>query len=349
MTSPLVSIQIITHNSENHIEVCLDAIAASTYQNLEIILIDNNSTDGTVKKVKQHALFSSKKIHSFFLQENLGYAGGHNFASKYTKGKYLFLLNADSTLSPNCIEPLVARLESNSNLFACQPLILLKRDKEKINLTGKMVHFLGYDWIRDYKKTAIPPAGEVDSISGAAVLFNTEVFKKIGRFDQQYFMYYEDSDISWRARLAGYSLFFEPRSILYHDYKYIPDAKQQSWQQKVYYVERNRLMTVIKNYSSKTLFSLFPVILINELALTLYAALSGLFFTKLKSYAGLWRARETLLEARNSTQDMRNVSDAEIVTKFVAQIDFVHFDHPAIKYVLNPFFAAYWFLVKRFI
>ena len=349
VNQPLVTIQVVTYNSESDIEDCLDTIKFCSYSKIEIVIIDNCSSDRTRQKIQDHSLFNSKKLHSFFLKENLGYAEGHNFASKQAKGKYLLLLNADSTLSPNCIEPLVEQLESDNNLFACQPLILLKDDHVKINLTGKVTQYLGYDWLRDYRSLSVPCAGEVISISGAGVLIRAVYFEKIGRFDQQYFMYYEDSDISWRARLAGFSLFFQPKSIVYHDYKYIPNIKQQSLQQKIYFVERNRLLTIMKNYSLKSLLLLLPALLLNELALTLYAALSGFFMTKLKSYWSLWKARTTLLYKRNAAQQMRKVSDAKIVADFVAKVDFVHFDHPALKYLLNPFFITYWFLIKKLI
>ena len=116
--------------------------------------------------------------------------------------------------------PLVNEI-GHKSVAAVQPLVYLF-DKKTINLTGKVTHYLGFDWLKDFKQTKIPKKQRIYSLSGSGVLFDKEVFLQLGGFDELYFMYYEDSDLSWKLQLVNKKIMFVPESKLYHDYKYIP-------------------------------------------------------------------------------------------------------------------------------
>ena len=346
---PLISILLVTYQSEDDILNCLNSIKKFTHTSYEVLVLDTGSTDNSIQQIKSHDLYTSNILSLYIAKKNLGYAGGQQALSIKAKGKYLFFLNPDAEFTKDTVKPLVKILDSNDSAFCVQPAVYLKDQPDKLNLTGKLTHYLGFDYLRDYLKSTPPAFGEITSFSGSGVLCKADVFKYLGGFDTKFFMYYEDSDLSWRARLAGYRLFFVPSSTLIHDYKFKPKTHQQSFKNKLFYNERNRLMMVLKNYSLKSLILLSPMFIFTELLLLGYSILSGWFDRKCQALFSIWRMRARIIDSRSRVQTTRVVSDHQLVQSFVSSIQFVHFDHPVVKFVLNPVLRVYWLIIKNLI
>lgn len=341
MKYPLVSCIVVTYNSQTYIESCLKALQKVSYPQLEIIVVDNNSSDKTVTLTKK---FSSH-VKVFKKTTNDGYAGGHNFGIQKAQGKYVFLLNPDTMVTPDFLKPLVNVLEKDTQVAAVQPLVYLTDQPNVINLSGKVTHYLGFDWLRDYQSTKVRPSGEIVSFSGSGILLRKTAVEEIGGLDESYFMYYEDGDLGWRLRLAKYKLWFSAESVIYHDYKFIPDESYQPLKQKLFWAERNRIYTLLKNYSLSTLILLAPVFLLTEMGILAYFTLKGWLGVKLKSYQSLWQARHILKSARQQQHKMRQLEDRDLIQNFESTIEFGLFDHPIVRYVLNPILYLYWHLV----
>ncbi len=341
--TPHVTIGIVTCNSALYIDACISSVLSLSYPNYSVIIFDNASTDQTLQKLQE---FKSDSLSVIRSKKNTGFAAAHNTIVRTSQAKYVVVLNPDTTVSKHFLEPLVEKLEKDSNCIAVQPLVYLF-DKKTINLTGKVTHYLGFDWIRDYQQSKIPPAANVYSISGSGVCVNKELFLAVGGFDEAYFMYYEDSDFSWRSLILGYSLYFEPKSVMYHDYKYIPEEKYLSLQKKMFLIERNRLATVFKNYSIKSLILLLPAHLFMELGMLLYAVCTGWGKTKFLSYVSLLQLLPHLFQKRLHLQSQRKVDDSEIMKHFVDTITFSAFQNPVITKVVNPILRMYWKIISR--
>jgi hypothetical protein len=345
MDQPLISIIIATYNSQEYIKNCIDSFLAITYSPIEIIIVDNHSTDTT----KQILLTYGEKIHILFLEKNFGYAISNNKGIENARGEYVFIANPDIVVEQNFLEPLIQKMKENQFIAACQPLVYLLQDKKTINLTGKETHFLGFDWIRDYRKTIPPDEGEIFSFSGSGVLLRKSILGRTKTFDPFYFMYYEDTDLSWRIRLFGYKLWFVPASVIYHDYKYIPDKYYQSMKQKIFYNERNRLTTVLKNYNKRTLIFLSPFGICVELGLIIYAFLFGWGFEKIKAYYSIYHNWSYIVRERRFSQKHRRVSDRNITKPFVSSLTFVYFAIPVVNLIVNPLAGLYWFFIRLII
>jgi GT2 family glycosyltransferase len=231
----------------------------------------------------------------------------------------------------------------------CQPMVYLMKHPKQLNLTGKVTHFLGFDWVRDYKRTIIPRGGEIMSFSGCGVMIKKSVFTITKAFDQNYFMYYEDSDLSWRLRLFGYRLLFVPSAIMYHDYKYIPVERYQSLKSKLFYNERNRIMTLYKNYSTRTMLLLLPMAIVMECCMVVYALFGGWFIEKIRGYSSIIQLRNTLQKNRVFVQKNRIVSDKEITRDFMSTLHTELYNNIVVKYVINPLLFCCWGLVKHLI
>ena len=342
---PLVSIIIPTYNSQADIGNCLRSIGKISYPNYEVVVVDNHSADQTrqiVSKFGQRVQLIKNKI-------NLGFAAAVNLGVKQAKGELALILNPDTMVQANFVQPLVKVLSSDQRIAVCQPAVFLLSSPDKLNLSGKVVHYLGFDWLRDYRQKLIRQSGPIDSFSGSAFLISKQLFAKVGGLDERYFMYYEDSDLAWRLKLLGYRLQFVAESQIYHDYKFMPREDYLSASRKFFYAERNRLMTIGKNYTAKTLLLVLPALIFFELGMIGFALANGWLTAKLKSYRSLWQLRTHILRERSRIQPERVITDQQFTANFQGQISFVHFQNPVLKLVANPVLSIYWSTIRRLI
>ena len=207
MSAPKVSIIIVNYNGKELLQKCLDSLLKVNYDNFEIILVDNNSTDGSVE-------FITKNYPSLIiikLDSNKGFAEPNNVAAKISKGKYLLFLNNDTVVTPNFISEMVKVMETDKKIAICQSL-LLKPDGS-IDSSGDFIDELGVVY---NSKTKIDEIREVSSAKGASMLVRSDIFKKLGGFDQKFFVTFEDVDLCWRSWILGYRVLIIPASIVYH-------------------------------------------------------------------------------------------------------------------------------------
>ena len=208
MSAPKVSIIIVNYNGKELLQKCLDSLLKVNYDNFEIILVDNNSTDGTVE-------FITKNYPSLIiikLDSNKGFAEPNNVAAKISKGKYLLFLNNDTVVTPNFIFEMVKVMETDKKIAVCQSL-LLKPDGS-VDSSGDFIDHLGVVY---NSKTKIDEIREVSSARGASMLVRSDIFEKLDGFDQKFFITFEDVDLCWRSWILGYRVLIIPTSIVYHE------------------------------------------------------------------------------------------------------------------------------------
>ena len=208
MSAPKVSIIIVNYNGKELLQKCLDSLLKVNYDNFEIILVDNNSTDGTVEFItKNHPSLIIIKLDS-----NKGFAEPNNVAAKISKGKYLLFLNNDTVVTPNFIFEMVKVMETDKKIAICQSL-LLKPDGS-VDSSGDFIDHLGVVY---NSKTKIDEIREVSSAKGASMLVRSDIFEKLDGFDQKFFVTFEDVDLCWRSWILGYRVLIIPTSIVYHE------------------------------------------------------------------------------------------------------------------------------------
>ncbi|MCG2809081.1 MAG: glycosyltransferase family 2 protein, partial [Candidatus Portnoybacteria bacterium] len=214
---PKVSVNVLTHNAIKYISNCLESILKSNYPNYEIIVVDNNSKDGTPELIARK--FPQVKL--VLSEKNLGCSGGHNLGIKQAKGDIFFFLDDDTIIHPDLIRVLVEELESSPQIGVTGPKIYSMNEPDKILFAGGKIdwaksdsYVLGRD-LTD-KELGDDLKKEVDFITGCALMIKREVINKIGLFNNVYFAFYEDADLCQRAKKAGYHVIYMPFGGVWH-------------------------------------------------------------------------------------------------------------------------------------
>ncbi|MEM7825409.1 MAG: glycosyltransferase family 2 protein [Candidatus Aenigmatarchaeota archaeon] len=258
MKEPLVSVIIINYNGLKHLNECLSTLKKTKYKNFETILIDNNSSDGSVEFVEK----KFKWVKVIKLKENFGVAFASNIGIENAKGKYVVFLNNDISLDPLWLKEMVKVIEKNPEIGACTSKLLLYSNPKLLNAAGIDVDFYGFPACRGLKHRGCYETdknqykiGEVFSGHGASMLIRKDVLEKIGKFNSDYGMHYEDIDVCWKIRLAGYKILYVPSSVVLH--KIRGSSSFFSIEGK-FFLERNRLRTLLQNYELTTLIRILP-------------------------------------------------------------------------------------------
>lgn len=219
LAEPNVLFVVLNFNGWKETLSCIDAVLAQTYDNFHILLIDNGSRDQSLKKL---VAFEKNKNITFIKQpENLGFAGGVNIGINYaieSNFEYIALLNNDAILTKEWLSTLVPVLETTKASSVTG--LLLSGDGKKIESTGDSYSKWGLPFPRqrDENVSEAYESGFVFGGTAGASVYKTSLFKEIGLFDETFFAYFEDTDISFRAQMSGHTAYYEKSAIAYHDH-----------------------------------------------------------------------------------------------------------------------------------
>lgn len=252
---PKIFIIILNYNGRNTIKKCLDSVFCSDYPNFEVVVVDNDSKDGSFELAKN--LFS--KFNFIKNEKNSGFSAGNNIGIRFALERmadYVFLLNNDAVLEKDTLSKLVEAAEQKeAGIFS--PLIYDRNNK--IWFSGGEIKWME---MRTIHKNDLPKDKKpyiTEYISGCAILIKKEVFKKIGLFSEDYFLYYEDADFCLRAKKNGFECLI------------VPDAKIKHWEKseldlsnKIYWLVISGLIFFEKNSPSSLKLWLRPYLYLRK-------------------------------------------------------------------------------------
>ena len=276
MTQPLVAIVILNWNGKQFLEKFLPSVTASAYLNKKIIVADNASTDDSIIFLQQQY----PQIQIIQNKNNGGFAKGYNIALKQVQADYYVLLNSDVEVTPNWIGPVIELMESDISIAACQPKILAYDSKNKFEYAGACGGWLdefGYPFSRGRVfDECESDTGQYDTVqqcfwaSGAAFFVRSSVYHELNGLDEFFFAHQEEIDLCWRMQLAGYKVFVQPASVVYHvGGGTLPRGNSR----KTYLNFRNNLIMLAKNISLSTALWKIPF----RILLDAVSAWRGLF------------------------------------------------------------------------
>tara|TARA_R110002124_G_scaffold65974_1_gene180226 strand:+ start:3633 stop:4607 length:975 start_codon:yes stop_codon:yes gene_type:complete len=272
-----------------HLKTFLPSVCATEYQDFEIILADNASTDGTVEWVSQE--FPEVIISTF--DDNYGYCGGNNRAVKMASKEIFLFLNNDVKVESNWLHGINKCFESDENTGAVQPKLRSFKEPELFEYAGATGGFIdnyGYPFCRGrIFETVEQDEGQYDQVSevfwasGAALAIKKDIFVELDGFDEDFEFHMEEIDLCWRTKRLGYKIIYTPYSIVYH---LGGGSLAMGSPRKVYYNFRNNLFMLWKNYSTSELLFRFPI----RLILDIIAAYKSLFSGKPAEFGAIAKA-----------------------------------------------------------
>lgn len=257
MKQPLISIIIVNYNGWPLIQKCILSLGKQAYSNIEVIVVDNDSTSDQIKDLKSMEL-GSLDVKFIFLEKNTGFTGGNNAGVAIAKGEYIALLNNDAIADENWLAELFGAFERNPDAGITVGKIYRvsgELKKEFFDSAGSEYNQIGSAWSRGYLERdtgQYDKEEEVPMATACAFLFKREILEKTFLFDDSFFMYMEELDFCLRVRQLGYSIIYTPRAVVYHHFSQsVKREASDSTMFKQFYGNRARLKILFKYYPCK--------------------------------------------------------------------------------------------------
>ena len=308
---PAASVVVVGYNSSEWLVPCLAALSRQDYPGpFEIIYVDNQSSDGSAELVRGQ--FPETRIIES--GDNLGYAGGNNLGAAAAMGDVLAFANPDTLAESDWLRELVRPLVADDSVGLTTSKIVRMDQPAVINACGNDISLSG---ITTCHRAGQPSVGitmdeDILAVSGASFAIRSSLFHRLGGFDESFWMYLEDTDLSWRARMLGYRCVLAAKSVIAHDYSFSLTPK------KTQLIERNRYLMLTKNLSISSMIWLLPGLFVGETLTWGWAAMHGWrhLWAKLCAIAWMFGNVGDVWRSRRRTQSTRALSDSAVLRGF---------------------------------
>lgn len=315
----LVSVNALNFNQEVFIRDCIRSVIAQTYKNLEITVTDNSPSANSLDVVEREWP-TLKLIRN---KTNKGYSKAHNEFIHTSSGEFLLFLNADIILDVNFVEEMIKAIEEDERIGMAQGKLYRMDAKEEtqktLDSTGVVLCKNRRNLDRGFGKRDIDQYDKKDYVfgsSGAALFCRRDMLEDIKisneYFDQDFFAYREETDLAWRAQLAGWKGVYAPTAVAYHYRTYSPDRRKKMPKNLRRLQYRNRYLMLIKNELPLTFILHLPFILFFEIVSLFYVLIRGPFL--MKTWPEIIRLLPKMLKKRRQIMKKRTVSAKYILS-----------------------------------
>ncbi len=335
-TPPAVSVVVVAYQAGPALARCLDSLAGQDAE-LEAIVVDHGALDGEIEAARARPF-----VRVLSGGANLGFGGGANAGAAAARGEVLLILNPDTVVAPGAVAELAAAARDPEVGIAMARLRLLD-EPELLNSGGNVLHVTGLSWAGSYREPAetVADLRDVPFASGAAMAVRAETFRDLGGFTEKLFLYAEDLELAWRARMSGLRVVLVPTADVFHDYEFDRHAAKR------YFLERNRLVFVLSAFSGRMLAVAAPLLIAAEIALTALAVREGWLGAKVRGWGWCLRNARWLLRHRRKIQRRRSVPDAALAAHLTERLDPAMISLPGAVRSAQPLVSAYWRLARK--
>lgn len=308
----MISVIVVSFNGREIIGECLNSLKNQSIKNIEIIFVDNGSKDFSYEYVKENF----PDIDLIKLENNTGFAKANNFAIKKSKYEFIALINNDAVADTYWLEKLHNAIQKDSFLGSCTSKILLYK-KNIIDTAGDTLSIFGYGYKRGHGENInkYNNPEEVLSASGCACMYRKKALEKIGLFDEDFFAYYEDVDLSLRLQLNGYKCLYVPEAIVYHK---LGSTSKIGSNLFIYLTQRNQEYVLIKNLPFTLLIFIYPLHIIYIIYTIIRFTLNGKFKIAFKAKKDAFSDFSKMLKKRMNIQKNRKISGFKLLNKFLS-------------------------------
>jgi len=340
--------------AERFLTLCRDSLRGQSYPAdfFQVYIVDNDSSEKT-----SEYLVREYPEAIILPRSNGNYAAANNFGAKEAIKdgcEYVVSANMDTEMDVDWLKELVVALDENQAAGIAQSKILLypENDKERqeprINSLGNIIHFLGFGFTGHYgeKDCELSDYPEIKGYaSGCSFIFRADVFKKIGGWNEEFYMYHDDIEFSLKTRLAGYKVILAPKSRIFHKYEFSRSIRM------FYYMERNRYLTLFIFAPARYLLLVSPLLFAMSFGMLLLMVVNGTFkqamkitfyFLKPSTWIRIWFERMKI-------KDFSRIKFNDVAADFSGRIEFQEISNPILKYIANPIMSVYFRVIKKFI
>ncbi|MFA6047631.1 MAG: glycosyltransferase family 2 protein [Parcubacteria group bacterium] len=282
MINRLVSIIIVNYNGKKYLKSCIDSILKNNYDNWEVVIVDNGSKDGSLEMINDE-WGNISNLHLVKLNENKGPAYARNAGAKASRGEIISFLDNDTEVEQGWITKAMKYFKSDLSVGILQCKLLMLEDKKQYDYAGEYLSSLGFlihrAHYREEDRGQYDNPVEILAAKSAGMFIRRDVFEKIGGFDEDYFIFVEETDLGWRSWLAGYRAIFAYDSIVFHHFsvtKKIVDPKFNNHLVR-FHGTKNYILTLYKNLSFKNLIIILLKNIFLWMGLAGYLILRGNF------------------------------------------------------------------------
>ncbi len=301
----MISVIIVNFNGREYLEQCLSSLALQTFCDYEVIVVDNASLDGSVGYLEAHF----PDVILVRAGENLGFAGGVNAGIQAASGEYIMTLNNDTRVDPDCLFHLLEVMDQDDGVGMAAAKILFF--DHRINSTGICISRSGAAWDRGMYEDDTGQYDRTEEVFGpcaGAALYRRLMLEEVGLFDEDFFLYMEDVDLAFRARLLGWKCVYTPSAQVYHIHGGTAGVGSDI---AVYYGNRNILWYVLKDYPARILLSSLPWIIGRNLAVIPHYMMKGRGWAVLKAKSHALLGVPAMIGRRKMVR--QTVPDSEIM------------------------------------
>ena len=326
---PEISVIIVNYNAGEYLNKCLNSLFMQDYQGFEVLVVDNASTDGSMKNLPD-----DPRLHCINLDKNIGFAAANNHAANLAKGEWLALLNPDAFPEKDWLTQLMNATQNYPDFSFFGSTQICADNPALLDGTGDMYHILGIPARSNFHRPIehLPETGEIFAPCAAAALYRKDVFLGAGGFDEDFFCYCEDVDLAFRLRLQGERCLQVKEAIVHHIGSAITGVSSDF---AVYHGIRNRFWLFFKNMPTPLFIPL----------IVLHLMVQDLFFLRaiMKGHGGnAWRAWADIIETfpklwkkRQNIQKSRTVSLIALLKVFTYSPTTLVFRRSAVRPVID--------------
>lgn len=306
---PFFSVVIANYNGERHLRTCLEALRRQTFADFEVIVADDASSDGSLALVESEF----PEVRLVLNRENQGFAATCNTGAAASKGHFIIMLNNDTEPDATWLEELAQVIVANPQAGAVASKLLLFDQRTRLHTAGDALNIDGTPsnlgaWQTDDGR--YDDGAQIFSACGGAAAYRREVWEALGGFDEEFWMYMEDVDLGFRARLAGFETVFAPKAKVYHHVSASGGDVLAS-----YYVGRNSIWLIAKNMPPGLLRKNFARIVLAQLLVAIDALRNVRGEAARERLRGQWagiRGLRAQLAKRAEIQKFRAVDEETI-------------------------------------
>jgi GT2 family glycosyltransferase len=269
MNQPLVHVLVINWNGREHLAECFESLLASSCNNVEFVLVDNGSEDDSTSFVRSRFGHDSR-VAILPCGNNLGWSGGNNAGIRRAQecgAKYVFLLNNDTAIAPDCVEQLITSMEAQPSCGALAPKMLFFDYPNVLNSMGLEMSIIGAAWDRGIGETDTPAWNDPTpaiGVSGGACFLRTSVLEETGLLPEEFEIYLDDLDLCLRIWRAGYNISTCPAAAVRHKFSATMGEGFRA-RRKYYLNTRNRFWLLARHYPVSRLVAVFPAVIGGEM------------------------------------------------------------------------------------